>query len=57
MPTTIYLKLRNEGTDAWRPVVAEPVAANLYRVLDFPLEGEEWPVAQKEIVECATISA
>jgi hypothetical protein len=52
MQTTIYLKLRNEGTDAWRPVAAEPVAANFYRVLDHPAEGEDWPVTQNEIVEC-----
>ena len=52
MRTTIYLKLRNEGTNAWRPVEAEHVAANLYRILDIPVEGEEWPVAQNEIVEC-----
>ena len=52
MPTTIYLKLRNEGTDAWRPVGAEPIAADSYRILDSPADGEEWPVAQNEIVEC-----
>jgi hypothetical protein len=52
MPITIYVKLRNEGTDVRRPVEAEPVAANLYRLLGHPVEDEDWPVAQNEIVEC-----
>jgi hypothetical protein len=52
MPITLYLKLRNEGTDVWRPVEAEPVAANLYRILSHPVEHEDWPVTQNEIVEC-----
>lgn len=52
MPTVIYVKLRNEGTDVWRPVQAEPVTQNVYRVLDQPLDDEDWPVAQNEMVEC-----
>jgi hypothetical protein len=52
MPITIYIKLRNEGTDVWRPVEAEPVAANRYRILSHPVENEDWPVAHNDIVEC-----
>jgi hypothetical protein len=52
MPITVYLKLRNEGTDVWRPVEAEPVGPNQYRILSQPIEGETWPVAQNEIVQC-----
>jgi hypothetical protein len=52
MPVTIYIKLRNERTDVWRPVEAEQVARNLHRILSRPIEDEEWPVAHNQIVEC-----
>jgi hypothetical protein len=52
MPITVYLKLRNEGVDVWRPVAAEPVGPNQYRILSQPIEDEIWPVAQNEIVQC-----
>jgi hypothetical protein len=52
MTTTLYIKLRNEGTDVWRPVEAEAVGANRYRILSLAPEDEIWPAAQNEIVEC-----
>ena len=52
MTITVYVKLRNEGTDVWRPAEAEAVRANLYRILSRPPEDEDWPVSTNEIVEC-----
>ena len=52
MTITIYVKLRNEGTEVWRPVEAESVGANLYRIVRHQPEGEDWPAAQNDIVEC-----
>jgi hypothetical protein len=52
MTITIYLKLRDEGTDVWRPVEAEAVGSSLYRILSPAPEDEEWPAAQNDIVEC-----
>jgi hypothetical protein len=52
MPITVYVKLRNEGTDVWRPVEAEPVGPDQCRILSQPTEDEIWPVAQNEIVQC-----
>jgi hypothetical protein len=52
MTVTVYVKLRDEGTDVWRPVEAEPVAANQYRILSRPIEDEIWPVTQNEVVDC-----
>lgn len=52
MATTIYLKLRNEGTDVWRPVEAERISNGRFRILTKPAQHEDWPVEQTEIVEC-----
>jgi hypothetical protein len=52
MLITVYLKLRNEATDVWRPVKAEPVGPDQYRIVSQPIEDENWPVAQNEIVQC-----
>jgi hypothetical protein len=52
MAVTLYLKLRDEETDVWRPVEAEPVAADQYRILSRPIENEIWPVTQNEVVHC-----
>jgi hypothetical protein len=52
MTITVYLKLRNEGTDVWRPVEAEPIGKNRYKILSHPTEDEDWPVTPGEIVEC-----
>jgi hypothetical protein len=52
MSITVYVRLRNEGVDVWRPVEAEAVGANLYRILSSPTDDELWPVTQNEIVEC-----
>ena len=48
----VYVKLRNEGTDVWRPVEAEAVGTNPYRILSHPTDDEFWPVSRNEIVEC-----
>ena len=33
MATTLYVYLLEEGTDVWRPVSAEPVGEDHYRIL------------------------
>lgn len=33
MTATVYVKLLDEGTDVWRPVVAEKVAEGLFRLV------------------------
>lgn len=46
----IYMRLLDEGTDAWRPVSARPVRPGVYRVLDHEAEGESWEFAPGELV-------
>ena len=49
---TIYLPLLNEGTDCWRPVEAEPVGNNCYRILAAKLAEEDWATEPGSIVHC-----
>jgi hypothetical protein len=48
----IYLPLLNEGTDVWRPVEAEHLGGDLYRIAQEPPADEEWPVRSGDIVRC-----
>jgi hypothetical protein len=52
MTTIIYLELQNEGTDVWRPVEAEPMGGNRYKIISDRPEDEDWPVGRDQIVEC-----
>jgi hypothetical protein len=45
METVIYMPLRGEGTDCWRPVRALPVAQDLFEVVDQIPSGESWAFA------------
>lgn len=48
----IYIPLLNDETQSWRPVEAERVGTNTYRVVAFKPEDEEWPVTTNDIVQC-----
>ena len=50
--TTIYIPLLNEGTDVWRPVEAEQVGGDQYRIVGQRPADENWPFAQNQIVRC-----
>jgi hypothetical protein len=49
---TIYVWLPEEGADVWRPVTAQPVRDDLYRLIDAPPEGEVWEFKQSDTVRC-----
>lgn len=51
-PTTIYVALIDEGTDCWRPVAAEQMQGNLYRILGRIPDGERWRFQPGEVVRC-----
>lgn len=38
---TIFVKLLDEGVDAWRPILAERVAGDVYRIVDQELPAGE----------------
>lgn len=48
----VYVKLLDEGTDVWRPVRAEHVGGDLYRLTGEPPDDEVWPFAVGDIVRC-----
>ena len=49
---TIYTPLLNEETDCWRPIEAEALSGNRYRILTERPDGEVWPFATGQIVMC-----
>jgi hypothetical protein len=48
----IYMPLRNEGTDVWRPVWAERDVDGSYKVLGPMDESEEWEFTPGSVVRC-----
>ncbi|MCX7806741.1 MAG: hypothetical protein N3A38_16375 [Planctomycetota bacterium] len=53
----IYMPLLGENVDVWRPVQAEHLYDNIYRILDKPpdLDGESWEFAPGDEVVCEVI--
>ncbi|KKM00992.1 hypothetical protein LCGC14_1798900 [marine sediment metagenome] len=51
---TIYVYLENEGTDVWRPVKAERLRVDVYRIVS-PNEDpddEQWQFKTADVVRC-----
>ncbi|HEY9219435.1 MAG TPA: hypothetical protein VIO94_15415 [Phenylobacterium sp.] len=49
---TIYMPLRNEGVDVWRPVEATPASGDTYRVEGEVPPDEDWAFAPGTLVRC-----
>jgi hypothetical protein len=53
MNTTVYVYLLDEGTDVWRPVAAEHVRDDVYRLVGEPSDGTEtWQFETGQNVRC-----
>lgn len=52
MKATIYVELLGEGVDCWRPVEAEHLGANRYRITGEPPDGESWAFGTGSVVRC-----
>jgi hypothetical protein len=50
---TVYVALLDEGTAVWRPVAAERLGGDLYRLVGPVPEDERWEFRPDEIVRCA----
>jgi hypothetical protein len=48
----IHVALRDEGTDCWRPVKAEHVESDLFRIVDVVPEDEQWAFQPENVVSC-----
>jgi hypothetical protein len=46
------MELLDEGTKCWRPVSAEHVSEDLYRIVDVVPEDEIWLFQPGEVVRC-----
>ena len=53
----IHVALPNEGVDVWRPVQAERVRGNVYRIIGQPYDRstESWQFEPGDLVECEVI--
>lgn len=49
---TIYMPLRAEGTDVWRPVEAEPQSGDIYRIVGAVPVDEDWRFSPGAFVFC-----
>jgi hypothetical protein len=50
--TTVYVALLDEGVDVWRPVQAEHVRGDLYRLTGERPDDEVWPFSPGDVVSC-----
>ena len=55
--TQIYVSLLDEGVDVWRPVQAEHVHGNVYRIIEQPYDSsiESWQFVPGDEVFCDVI--
>lgn len=53
MNTTVYVYLLDEGSDVWRPVAAEHVRDDVYRLVGKPPDDTEtWQFQTGQSVRC-----
>lgn len=50
--TTVYVALLDEGVDVWRPVQAEHVGGDLYRLTGERPDDEAWFFGAGDVVRC-----
>jgi hypothetical protein len=57
MPVEIFVALVNEQVDVWRPVLAEHLHDNIFRIQDQPYDRdvETWEFGPGQDVECEMI--
>lgn len=51
-PEEIYVSLLNEGINVWRPVKAEMIGPDLFRLLGPMPESELWQFPPNTVVRC-----
>ena len=49
---TIYMPLLDEGVEVWRPVQAESLGENRFRICENTPEDEVWEFGSGEVVRC-----
>jgi hypothetical protein len=49
---TVFVELLDEGTQCWRPAVAERLSEDTYRIIGNVPDGESWRFQPGEVVRC-----
>lgn len=49
---TVYVALLKDGTEVWRPVHAEHLGDDCYRLIEGAPDGEMWQFTIGDIVQC-----
>jgi hypothetical protein len=49
---TIHVYLPNEATDCWRPVLAEHLEGDRFRIITAPPPEEVWEFQKGDVVHC-----
>jgi len=59
MSCEIYVSLQGEGTVVWRPVSAEKLRKNVYRISEQPYdrETESWEFEPGDVVLCEIVES
>ncbi|MCB0339083.1 MAG: hypothetical protein KDD53_05745 [Bdellovibrionales bacterium] len=57
MATTIYVRLLSEAVDTWRPIEAEQLSSDIFRILSInpDLEDETWEFNAGDTVRCTVL--
>ena len=55
----IYIALLDEGVDVWRPVQAEHLSGNVYRILrqSYDRTVESWQFEPRDVVLCERVES
>ena len=54
--TTIYVRLLNEAVDTWRPVEAEALNNDLYKIMGPVPSEENWEFPPNTVVRCEEVA-
>lgn len=55
----IYVALLDDGVDVWRPIQAEHLRGNIYRIVDQPYDRkiECWQFEPGDVVDCEIVES
>ena len=58
-PAEIYVSLLDEGVEVWRPVIAERLDRDVYRIVEQLYDGEteRWQFEPGDAVVCAIVES
>jgi hypothetical protein len=52
MATTVFVELLDEGVSVWRPLEADHLGGDRYRLIGEQPDDEVWPFVVGDVVKC-----